>query len=217
MKFICVFCGSSDIGAVKYQAVCDALGKLIVEAGFGLVYGGGNCGIMNVIAQSVLSAGGRVIGVITPEIKAMHVYRNDIELIIEDTYSLRKARMAKLASAFIAAPGGFGTLDELFEIAISNQFASYESDHTNPVKPIALLNHANFYGPTIQQLKNCLEDQFINQKHFDMLYFNDDPGLIIDYIKQFKAPKKDPTRWWEMPASPEISPTIFSPGLTSKR
>ncbi len=200
MKFICVFCGSSEAGASKYADITDEIGKAIVANGYGLVYGGGNTGLMNMIANSVLKAGGEIIGVITPEIKKIGVVHSGIKkenLHEEVSYSARKARMIALSAGFIALPGGLGTLDELTEITIGNQFASYKDTSDNPVKPCVAVNADGFYEGLLQQLKRCVKDGMMTQKHLDMIFFTADPIKSVEHIAKFNGCIPDNHRWWE--------------------
>jgi len=200
MKFICVFCGSSEQGALKYAEITKKIGQTIVANGYGLVYGAGNVGLMKVLADSVLEAGGEVIGVITPEVRQLGVVHAGIKkenLYEEQTYSARKARMAALSVGFLALPGGLGTLDELTEVAIYNQFAGYKNTPDNPVKPCAILNADGFFDGLSNQLTRCREEKFMTQKHLDMILFTRDPIAAVMHIIQFKGYTPDDSRWWE--------------------
>ncbi len=197
MRYICVFCGSSEEGAVKYAEVTKALGKAIVKNGFGLVYGGGNVGLMKILADSVKEAGGNIIGVVTPEVIQLGVAYAGITLVEEATYSARKAKMAALSEGFIALPGGYGTLDEFTEVAINNQFASYKNTKENPVKPLGVLNIDHFYDGLLLQVQRCLNEKFITNKHAEMIYSTDNPEDIVQYIANFKSPIADNSKWWE--------------------
>ncbi|MES2219032.1 MAG: TIGR00730 family Rossman fold protein [Pseudomonadota bacterium] len=201
MKFICVFCGTSERGALKYTALAQKIAETLVANGFGLVCGGANVGLMKVLTDHVLSAGGEVIGVLTPELQKLGVVHADIKtenLHVEQTYAARKSKMSQLSSGFIALPGGLGTVDELTEIAIYNQFASYKHYSDNPVKPCAVMNPDGFYDGFAMQLKRCLDEKFMTQQHLDLLLFTDDPVESVEHIVKFKGHTPDDARWWEL-------------------
>jgi uncharacterized protein (TIGR00730 family) len=200
MKFIGVFCGTSERGAVKYAALAQKIAEMLVVHGYGLVCGGANVGLMKILTDHVLAAGGEVIGVVTPELKKLAVIHADIlqeNLLIEETYSARKSKMAALSSGFIALPGGLGTVDELTEIAIYNQFASYKHYSDNPVKPCVVMNPDGFYDGFALQLKRCLDENFMTQQHMNLLLFTSDPVESVEYIVKFEGHAPDDTRWWE--------------------
>jgi len=209
-KYICVFCGSDQQGSVKYKDAAETLGKAIVNSGYGLVYGGGNVGLMKILADSVKAAGSHVIGVVTPEVIKLGVVQENIEVITQPSYSARKAKMASLADGFIALPGGFGTLDELSEIAINNQFASYVNAAENPVKPLIILNLQGFYNGFKLQVETCLKEGFIKQNHYEMLAFESEPLNAVLSIKNFKSPAANSTRWWEKPKDEKSISNISS-------
>jgi uncharacterized protein (TIGR00730 family) len=194
MQYICVFAGTSDTGAAKYAEMAETLGKLIVKKGYGVICGGANAGLMNIITNSVLEAGGEVIGVITPEIRSAGVVHAGARIIEEANLSLRKARMVQLAESFIALPGGLGTLDEITEIAIHNQFANFAG---TVVKPVALLNADDFFQGLKTQLDRCLEENFLTQTHRDMIYFDNTPEKLIQHIVNYKSVQPNNSRWWE--------------------
>jgi len=117
MRYICVYCGSQAGTDLRYRQAASLMGQLLAEQGYGLVYGGGHVGLMGIIAEAVLAAGGRVIGVIPETMVGRELaYKQVTQLEIVPSMHERKARMASLADAFIAMPGGYGTLEELFEI-----------------------------------------------------------------------------------------------------
>ena len=198
MKYICVFCGSSESASEKYKQIAEELGKKIVDMGFGLVYGGGNIGLMNIVANSVLSAGGKVIGVVTDEIIAMEVVHSKLtEVITTESYSKRKAKMMSLSPGFIALPGGYGTMDELAQVLINNQFANSKKSESDPVKPCTILNIDGFYDGFIMQLNRSKNDGWITENHYKMLFQSNDVDELVKYIADFKEPEICTDRWWE--------------------
>lgn len=158
---VCVYCAASDTIAPAYNHAADALGRALAAAGHTLVYGGGSVGLMGHVARGVHAGGGRVVGVI-PQfmIDKELAYKEADELIITDTMRQRKDRMESLSDAFIAAPGGFGTLEELIEIITGRKLLLHD-------KPLVLLNVEGFYQPLV-----ALFDHFIAQKFGDPSHRN---------------------------------------------
>ena len=202
-KYIAVFCGSAKGSDPIYQEAARRVGKLLVEHGYGIVYGGGNTGLMSAVADGAKEAAERlqiddvIIGVITTEIKELGSVDLSVKLIEEKSYLNRKARMAALSIGFIALPGGLGTLDEWIEMAINNQFASYENSPENPVKPLCLLNVNGFYDGLLKQLETCTLCKFLPDKQNDMIFHSDNIEAIISYLNEYKGRLPDSTRWWE--------------------
>jgi len=212
MKYICIFCGSSDIGAEKYAPEIKALCTALVGQGYGVVFGGSNVGLMKLVSDNIVELGGKIIGVITPELRKMGVMYQGIRLYEEETYSGRKAKTAELSSGFIALPGGFGTLDEVTEVAINNQFASYSPSPTNP-KPLALLNSDGFYDGFLQQMQRCNAEKFITEKHRNMIFATSNVNDLVEYFNKYTTPKPDNTRWWEKITTVDPVPELKSFGL----
>lgn len=158
-KSICVYCASTDHIPQMYIDTAGKLGRLLVSRGFRLVYGGGNNGLMGVIAEEVHTHGGYVTGVITRQFVDMgFAYDAADEMIVHDTMRQRKAVMAQISDAFIALPGGYGTLEELLEIITLKQLDMHE-------KPIVILNVGGFYQGLISQFETCGSQNFVNEKH----------------------------------------------------
>ncbi len=158
-KSLCVYCASTDHIPQMYIDTAEKLGRLLVSEGFRLVYGGGNNGLMGVIAEEVHTHGGHVTGVITRQFVDMG-FACDVadEMIVQDTMRQRKAVMAQMSDAFIALPGGYGTLEELLEIITLKQLGVHE-------KPIVILNAGEFYQGLISQFETCGNQNFVNEKH----------------------------------------------------
>ena len=143
MMRICVFCGSSDGDDPVYAERAIALAQSLVARGFGVVYGGGHTGLMGTVADAALAAGGEVIGIIPEALAAREVaHRHLTELHVVGSMHERKAMFAALSDAFIALPGGFGTLEEIFEVVTWRQLGYHE-------KPCAILNVKGYYDPLI--------------------------------------------------------------------
>lgn len=160
---ICVFCGSSIGNNPIYKEAARHLGQLMAESSHNLVYGGGNVGLMGVVADSVMEHNGKVIGVIPDFLLRREVgHRGISELEVVSSMHERKKRMADLADAFIAMPGGWGTLDELAEILTWKQL---ELIH----QPIGLLNTRHFFNPLLDQMRLMVSAGFLRQENLDFL------------------------------------------------
>jgi len=155
---VCVYCGSSR-GSEAQQRLAAALGREMARRDIGLVYGGGNVGLMGIIADEVLTGGGEVIGVIPAAMVPLEVAHEGLtRLIVVETMHARKAQMAELSDAFIALPGGFGTLDEMFEILTWNQLG-YLS------KPAVFLDVDGFWDPLFAQIEAMSESGLLRPGH----------------------------------------------------
>ncbi len=162
MKYVTVYCASSSKLNPIYLDAAKKLGELLVENGIGLVYGGGSVGLMGQLADTMMSLGGKVIGVIPRFMCEVEWHHKGIsKLIITETMHERKAKMAELGDATIALPGGVGTMEELFEIVTWKQLGIYE-------KPIVILNTNNYYQYLIKQLKVSSEELFIRPQHLNL-------------------------------------------------
>ena len=159
LRQVCVFCGSSRGNDPAYVAAAENLGGELAQRGLGLVYGGGNIGLMGVLADAVLAAKGHVIGVIPEALLAKEVgHRGLPDLRVVKTMHERKALMADMSDAFIALPGGFGTLDELCEILTWAQLGLHS-------KPCGLLNVAGFYDPFLAHIDSAVAHGFMKPDH----------------------------------------------------
>lgn len=180
MISLCVFCGARPGQDPEFQSGALALGKLLAEKNVTLVYGGGIVGLMGSVADGVLNAGGRVIGVI-PDflVKREMAHPNLTELHIVHSMHERKAKMAALSNGFIALPGGFGTLEELFEIITWAQLDLHQ-------KPVGLLNINQFYTPLLDFVDHMTNQGFVSPRHRDLILTDNDPkALLIKIAKQF--------------------------------
>ena len=188
---ICVFTGSRHGVRPEYSANAVLLGRELVERGYGLVYGGGNVGLMNVIANTVLELSGTVIGVIPNSLVGKEVaHRGLTELRVVQSMHERKALMAELSDGFVAMPGGIGTMEELFEVLSWAQLGLHD-------KPCGLLNVSEYYDPLIQFLDRAVTDDFLKPKHRALMLVDKNPGTLLDRFEQAwrsRAPKPfDPT------------------------
>jgi uncharacterized protein (TIGR00730 family) len=191
MNRLCVFCGSSAGNDPAFVDAARKLGRALAEAGIGLVYGGGRAGLMGVLADAALAAGGEVIGVIPQALVNRELaHRGCTTLHVVDSMHARKAMMAELADGFVALPGGIGTLEELFEVWTWAQLG----DHG---KPVALLNVAGFYDTLVAFLGEIEAKGFLRHHHGDMLLVADDVAALIDRMRGYTPPE---TKQWILPS-----------------
>lgn len=158
-KWICVFCGSAVGARAEYSAAADELGRAMAERGYGMVFGGGSVGLMGVAADAALAAGGEVVGVIPDLIMDREIGHGSVtELRVVRTMHERKAAMAESADAFIAMPGGFGTMDEFMEIVTWMQLGIHS-------KPCILMNVAGYYDALLRFIDAAVEEGFIRAEN----------------------------------------------------
>ena len=156
MRLVCVYCGSSPGSRPEFADEARRLGRAIAEAGHGLVYGGGRIGLMGVVADAVLEAGGVVHGVIPEHLVRAETAHTGLSILdVVDSMHERKARMAELACGFVVMPGGFGTFDEAFEILTWNQLGLVR-------KPLVFLDGTGFYRPLLDALDQVVEAGFVS-------------------------------------------------------
>ncbi|MCL7764296.1 TIGR00730 family Rossman fold protein [Polaribacter sp. Z014] len=183
MKKIVVFCGSSLGFNPIYKEAAVALGNHFVNNKIGLVYGGGKIGMMGAIADTILAHNGEVIGVIPKLLEKEEVAHSGVEeMIVCNTMSERKVIMSKLVDAYIALPGGFGTLDELFEALTLGQLHIEQ-------KPVGLLNVNGFFDAVLLQLDKMIAEGFLKQTNRDMLIIGTSVEDLMQKINTYKAPK----------------------------
>jgi len=185
MERITVYCGSSPGKNPAYQAAAINLGRVMASRKITLVYGGGSVGLMGILARTVVEEGGQVIGVIPRAIAEMEVAYTELQdlRIVEDMHS-RKKMMADLADAFIALPGGLGTVEELMEILTWGQLGFHQ-------KPTGILNIDGFFDPLLVFLERLREDQFIAPEHQSMLLVDQNPASLLDQFVSYLPPQVD--------------------------
>ena len=189
IKSICVFCGSSAGSREEYSVKARALGLLFVEKGISLVYGGSNVGLMHVIADTMMQAGGKVIGVMPHTLIEREVAHKAItEFHVVETMAERKAVMDKLSDAFIAMPGGIGTLDELFEVMSWNQLELI-------TKPVALYNVSGYYDQLLAFLDHSVDQRFVKPEHRLNLIAESDEKVLLEKIINYNPVKVDGGKW----------------------
>ena len=181
-KRLCVFCGSSHGANPAYAEAAKTAGNELARRGIGLVYGGGNVGLMGVIADAVLAAGGGVIGVIPEALMAKEVgHRGLPDLRVVKTMHERKALMAELSDGFVALPGGIGTFEEFFEIVTWAQLGLHS-------KPCALLNVNGFYDPLLRLMDHAIAERFVKPKQRDLVLVEADFSRLLDRMAEHHVP-----------------------------
>ncbi len=178
MRCVCVFCGSSAGNHPRYREAAKRLGELLVERGLELVYGGGRVGLMGVLADTVLAAGGRVVGVIPEGLARKELlHTGTSELHVVPSMHARKALMAERADAFIALPGGYGTFEELLEVVTWTQLGIQQ-------KPVGLLDVGGYYDGLARLLDRAVVDGFIHEQHRDIVRVAADPAALLDRLAE---------------------------------
>lgn len=188
IKSICVFCGSSPGSDPAYTEAARNLGRLMGQQGITLVYGGSNIGLMRSIADAAIAAGGHVVGVMPQGLIDREVAYTELkEFHVVQSMSIRKEKMAELSDAFIAMPGGIGTLDEIFEVMSWNQLEIMD-------KPMALLNTAGYYDHLVKFLDYTVDQRFVRPEHRKNLLVNADAEQLLLDIENYISLKVD-SKW----------------------
>jgi uncharacterized protein (TIGR00730 family) len=187
MRRICVFCGSNAGVRSEYAQAARVLAAILAERKLGIVYGGGKVGLMGVLADAAIEQGGEVIGVIPQSLLDKEVgHRGVTQLLVVETMHERKARMNDLSDAFIALPGGFGTLDEFFEVLTWAQLGIHR-------KPCALLNVAGYYDSMLAMLDHAVAERFLRTAHRELVIADTDPVQLLQRLSAFSpVPEKKP-------------------------
>ena len=181
-KRLCVFCGSSHGANPVYAEAAKNLGGELARRGIELVYGGGNVGLMGVVADATLAAGGKVIGVIPEALMAKELGHKSIQdLRVVKTMHERKALMAELSDGFIAMPGGTGTFEEFFEIVTWAQLGFHS-------KPCALLNVNGFYDPLLHLVDHAIKEQFVKPKQRELVVVESNSSALLDRMARHQVP-----------------------------
>ncbi len=181
MKSICVYCGSNFNGNPNLLKAITDLAKTLASQNITLVFGGGSVGIMGVLANEVLKGGGKAIGIIPQFLMDKEVGHTGLtELIITENMHQRKQKMIDLADGFVILPGGFGTLEELFEVLTWLQLGLHG-------KPIGVLNIDGFYDPLFAQMDLMVKNKFVKQINRDLVFNETDAELLVNKMKNFDA------------------------------
>jgi uncharacterized protein (TIGR00730 family) len=182
IKRVCVFCGSQFGARPEYREAAEALGRLLAEHGIGLVYGGGCVGLMGALANAVLACGGEVIGVIPDSLMRREVGHNGLtKLHVVETMHERKALMADLSDAFIALPGGYGTMEEFLEIVTWSQLGIQQ-------KPCGLLNIANYWDGLLKVLDHAVDEGFLRPENAQLVLVARNPKSMLERLSEWEPP-----------------------------
>lgn len=184
---LAVFCGSSAGAQPEYRAAARALGANLAARGIGVVYGGASIGLMGAVADAALEAGGEVVGVLPRHLAAKEISHAGLtRLELVDTMHERKARMAELADAFVAMPGGLGTYEELFEIWTWGQLGLHR-------KPLGLLDVAGYYAPLVRLVDGMVEQGFVRAAHRAMLQVAQDADGLVEQLLRYQP--REERKW----------------------
>ncbi len=177
---LCVFCGSSTGNRPEYGTAAATLGDILVQRGIELVYGGGNIGLMGILADRVLERGGRVIGVIPESLMAYEVgHRGLTELRVVSSMHQRKALMSDLSDGFVALPGGFGTIEEFCEVVTWSQLGIQS-------KPCGLLNVERYFDPLLELFDHAVREKFLREENRRLVLDDTDPVRLLEKMAEFK-------------------------------
>ncbi|HEV2592981.1 MAG TPA: TIGR00730 family Rossman fold protein [Gaiellaceae bacterium] len=189
MERVCVFCGASSGRRPLYAESARLFGEELARRGLGLVYGGGRVGLMGAVADGALAAGGEVIGVIPQELVDRELAHGGLtQLHVVGSLHERKALMADLSDAFVALPGGFGTLDELMEQLTWSQLGLH-------AKPVGLLDVEGYWVPLITLARHATEEGFVRENDLAAIAVGDDPRLLIDRLARIAAEPARRAKW----------------------
>jgi uncharacterized protein (TIGR00730 family) len=187
MKRVCVFCGSSAGRDPRHAEMAGRLGSTLARRGIGLVYGGGSIGLMGAVADAALAAGGEVVGVIPKALQLRELAHGKLTTLhVVGSMHERKAKMAELAHAFVALPGGMGTLEELAEILTWAQLGLH-------ARPCGLLDVAGYYRPLIAFFDQAVAEGFLRPEHRRLFLVAEDPDALLDRFLAWQAPQVE--RW----------------------
>ena len=184
-KRICVFCGSSPGARKGYADAAIALARYLVQQDIGMVYGGGNVGLMGTIADAALEAGGEVVGVIPRSLvekELAHARLSDLRVV--ESMHERKALMAELSEAFIALPGGYGTFEEFCEVLTWTQLGLHR-------KPCGILNIEGYYDHLLALFDHAVSEQFVKPRHREMVVSESSPEILVDRLLDYQTPLVD--------------------------
>jgi uncharacterized protein (TIGR00730 family) len=182
MNRICVYCGSSPGRLSDYGDAARALGHELAGRGLGLVYGGASVGVMGVVADAILENGGQAIGVIPYALATREVAHSGLDdLFVVDSMHERKAKMAELSDGFIALPGGWGTIEEIFEMLTWAQLGFHK-------KPCGLLNISGYYDHLFTFLEHAIDQRFVREEYRPMIMMEESAGELLNRFGQYRAP-----------------------------
>ena len=180
---VCVYCGSSNAVHPEYLQAANDFGAFLAKRDIGVVYGGGAVGLMNAVAEGALQAGGRVIGVIPEKLMDLELGRADLTALhVVPGMHERKKLMAELSDAFVAMPGGYGTMEELFEVTTWTQLNYHR-------KPVGLLNVRGYFDHLVAFLDRAAADGFIRALHRPLITVSDDPSVLLEALLHADIPE----------------------------
>jgi len=183
MNYICVYCGSNPGRITDYRKAARSLGHELAGRNLGLVYGGSSVGVMGAVADAILECGGKAIGVIPHALATKEISHHGLnQLFVVDSMHERKAKMAELSDGFVALPGGWGTIEEIFEMLTWAQLGFHE-------KPCGLLNVAGYYNHLFTFLENAIEEQFVKPEYRPMIMMDDSAASLLQRFSDYRAPK----------------------------
>jgi len=190
IKSVCVYCGSSARVDDVYKQAAIALGKHIAGAGWSVVYGGGRVGLMGLVADSALSAGGSVIGIIPQHIQAREVQHTDLtELHVVDSMHIRKQMMVDRSDAFVILAGGLGTLDEFFELLTWKQLGLHD-------KPIVMVNINNYWTKMLDAISHIADEKFMREEDLKMFDVVQSIDQVANTLEKAPHERFDPSTKW---------------------
>jgi uncharacterized protein (TIGR00730 family) len=189
-RTLCVYAGSNPGDDPTHTETARALGTLLAERGIGVVYGGGRTGLMGAVADAALAAGGTVVGIIPAHLEEREVaHRGLTELVVVGSMHERKTLMAERADAFVALPGGLGTLEELVEVATWTQLGIHD-------KPVGLLDSAGYWRPLDAFLEHAVAAGFLHPEHRKAIVREDDPAALLDALEAWRPVQVQ--KWLEL-------------------
>jgi uncharacterized protein (TIGR00730 family) len=190
VQAVCVFCGSRVGSRPIYSEAARRLGTVVAERGLRLVYGGGKVGLMGLLADAALAAGGEVVGIIPKALLEKEIGHEGLsDLRVVGSMHERKMLMAELSNGFVALPGGYGTLEEFLEVLSWAQLSLHE-------KPCALLEVDGFFDPLLGLFNRAVEDGFVHPDHRSLVLSGDEPGALLDAMAAYEPPA---TKKWVLP------------------
>jgi uncharacterized protein (TIGR00730 family) len=193
LQRVCVFTGSSPGGRVHYREAAEGFGRLLAERGIGLVYGGARVGLMGAVADATLTAGGTVIGVIPQALVDKEVAHTGLtELRVVSSMHERKATMAELSDAFVALPGGWGTLEEFFEVLTWAQLGLHR-------KACGLLNVAGYFDGLLAFADHAVDERFLRRENREMVLVAGEPAHLLERLARYEPPAVD--KWIDRAAT----------------
>lgn len=183
MNSVCVFCGSSPGNDPAYAAAARLLGRTLAERNTTLVYGGGHVGLMGLIAEAALGAGGEVVGVMPKSLVEREIGHTGLtKLHVVHSMHERKALMSELSEGFVALPGGNGTLEEFFEVLTWAQLGEHD-------KPCGLLNVAGYYDPLLRVFDQMVDRAFLRDEHRGLVLTEEDPSTLLERFEGYEPPR----------------------------